>query len=75
MRTLLPSFTIHVSLFLTISPFSDGNGNLGEEDLRGYDPPLTNSFITQLLSTKPTTGGGLVCSSFSCRERATVSLS
>lgn len=38
---------------------ADGNGKLGEDDLRGYDPPLTNSFIAQLLTTKSTADGEL----------------
>lgn len=45
---------------LTIVSLRDGNGKLGEDDLRGYDPPLTNSFIAQLLSIKSTADGELV---------------
>jgi hypothetical protein len=45
---------------LTTVSLRDGNGKLGEDDLRGYDPPLTNSFIAQLLTTKSTADGELV---------------
>ena len=47
-------------LVLTTVSLRDGNGKLGEDDLRGYDPPLTNSFIAQLLTTKSTADGELV---------------
>jgi Ca2+-binding EF-hand superfamily protein len=38
---------------------ADGNGQLSDHDLRAYDPCLTNTFIAQLLASRPTINGEL----------------